>query len=100
MYKLTTTTTIIRILDGACIPNDPENGDYDEYLKWIANGNVPTPADPIPNPAIWVIDAKLAALDLKSIPPIREGDTVILATLTTQAKELRAARALLPTVIK
>jgi len=34
------------ILDGhTAIPFDPANVDYQEYLKWIAAGNTPTPAD-------------------------------------------------------
>ena len=36
---------IIRTTDGACIPFDPQNSDYIAYLKWIEEGNVPTPAD-------------------------------------------------------
>jgi hypothetical protein len=27
------------------IPPDPANTDYQEYLKWIAEGNEPLPAD-------------------------------------------------------
>jgi hypothetical protein len=27
------------------IPFDPENTDYQTYLKWVAEGNTPLPAD-------------------------------------------------------
>ena len=39
------TDQILRFTDNTFIPFDPANTDYQAYLKWLAEGNTPTPAD-------------------------------------------------------
>lgn len=46
MYQLTSGTSIIRTADGATIPADPNNADYQAYLAWLAVPNTPTPYTP------------------------------------------------------
>lgn len=76
---------VLRIADNANVPKDST-----EYLAWLAEGNTPEPADPIPNPRISEIKAELASIDQKSIRAIREGDTVRIAEWEAQAQSLRA----------
>ena len=37
--------SVIRKEDGAMIPKDEGNKDYQDYLEWVAAGNTPDAAD-------------------------------------------------------
>jgi hypothetical protein len=58
MYKLQETydilsgthrpqSAVVRIADGAVIPFDPANTDYQAFLRWCDEGGVPEPADEV-----------------------------------------------------
>jgi hypothetical protein len=63
-YQLTNSTTIKRLSDNAFIPPDPANTDYQEYLRWLEEGNEPLPPDPEPTPEPLTAQQKLEAAGL------------------------------------
>jgi hypothetical protein len=65
MYKLTASANIYRTTDGGWIPPVLANTDYQQYLKWLAEGNTPepyvAPSTPIPS-IVSMRQARLALL--------------------------------------
>jgi hypothetical protein len=51
MYKLLKNTlngntySVLRLTDKTAIPFDPDNTDYQAYLRWLEEGNTPLPAE-------------------------------------------------------
>lgn len=80
MYYLTESTSVVRASDGAFIPADQQNTDWQAYQVWLAAGNTPapyTPPAPVTTKTVTAVQAftaldqagKLAALlDYLSAP--------------------------------
>lgn len=49
MYRLAPYNEVIRLSDGALIPNDPNNRDRQAFAAWVAAGGVP---DTMPTPEV------------------------------------------------
>lgn len=60
-YKLLASGNVQRLADGACIPSDPDNLDWQRYQEYLAAGGVPKPVDQ-PTQRQLVL-AQLAAID-------------------------------------
>ena len=65
---------IVRDEDGAFIPFDPDNVDYQDYLAWLDEGNAPKAATPPATtlPATPAVEDRVA--DLETRVDALEGD--------------------------
>ena len=89
-YQLTATDSVIRTEDGACIPADPANRDYAEYLQWVEDGGVADPYVPPeevpPQPTQeqeLLFEHENRILALEGQPPLSQEDFV--SSLTNKA---------------
>ena len=57
-------SAIYCITDNCWINKNSESSLYQEYLKWLEEGNTPLPADPIPEPEPLTAQQKLEAAGL------------------------------------
>lgn len=64
MYRLTKDSCVVRVSDGAHIPEDAANSDYVAYLQWIADGNTPEPYVEPPQPVPATVTMRQARLAL------------------------------------
>ena len=72
-YKLTQNSNQVLRSDGAIIPN-AQNGDWQLYQDWLAEGNTPEPADELPAP-VRQLDAttlRLALLKLDLLDDVED----------------------------
>lgn len=77
---------IKRVSDNAFVPLDPANADYQDYLKWVAEGNTPEPADVIPVHIPSIVSMRQARLALLQSGLLSSVDAAI-ASLPSPQKE-------------
>ena len=71
IYTLTSGSSVIRDADGAYIPDDPGNADWQTFQAWIAAGNTPNPAPAVapvvPTCQVWQLKAVLTAAQTSAV---------------------------------
>ena len=71
--------------DGAFVPFDPDNVDYQAYLAWLDEGNAPAPATkPAPSPEAAIADSaqSLELANAKSLAAQGRTDEALAALIS------------------
>lgn len=79
MFKVISDTVTMRLSDGLQFPADPANTDFASYQAWLAEGNTPEPADPVPVPVITSVTMRQARLALLGAGLLDDVDAAIQA---------------------
>jgi hypothetical protein len=107
-YTLTDGSSVVRNDDGAWIPADPHNADWQKYQAWLASGYTPLPYQPPPAaPEAWPPYTIILALEKTGVANvilsntdeltkakfyaarlIPETDPLLLAALTAVGKTI------------
>jgi hypothetical protein len=97
MYKIINETSVMYLTENAIIQLPAKESYGFAYESWLAGGNKPMPADPIPSKRPAEITARLIQIDAESVRPMRAKlagtasaqDTSRLAALDAEASALR-----------
>ena len=73
-YRLTSGNAVIRVSDGATIPDDPRNADWQAYQAWLAVPNTPDPYVAPPSPPVYIPTATVLGRPwASSVAPFEQG---------------------------
>ena len=94
MYQELTSTTLLRCSDGATVPKDPDNRDYQEALLWLANNDL---IEALPNtPILYSVTMRQAQLALLQLGKL----DAVLAALANQPRASQVAWAAASVVVR
>ena len=79
LYQLLIDGAVLRRVDNTSFPPDENNSDYRKYLAWVAKGNTPDPADPLPEPE--TPPAAILRLLLEDVSDVDETKPILDAML-------------------
>lgn len=98
-YRITQSGDVQRVADGALLPEDPANTDWQAYQAWLADGGVPTPYARIIAVAktskLAQINGAAQLLVLPTLPDIAQVLAALAAGRTPPADALTRLGALL-----